>query len=93
VGGGLAGGELGAGGFVGAGFVAGAAKGGALAPGGRAGGELVAGGFTLVGLGGALGMGPGAVEMLGTAGAGGTVGGLAGGATRVPPNGEVGAFG
>jgi len=44
-------------------------------------------------LGGALGVGPAAGEILGTAGAGGTVGGLAGGASLPAAGGELGAFG
>ena len=53
----------------------------------------MAGGLALAGLGGALGVGPGAAEMLGTAGAGGTVIGLAGGAPLGAPGGGLGALG
>ena len=67
------------------------AAGGALGAAGEAG--LDTAGLAPAGLGGPLGVGAGAEEMLGTAGAGGTVAGLAGVAPPAAPGGELGAFG
>ena len=71
------------------------AAGGALGEEGAAAGEAGLGtaGPAPADLGGALGVGAGAEETLGTAGAGGTVTGLAGVAPPAAPGGELGAFG